>query len=617
MGNKGSKLKKKDVKELEAATHCDGICDQMVCTRIAIVGGGPAGLVTAIVLAEGSGGLVHVTVFDSRWVVDDTSGLVVAAGDRNGCRRDQVVTLQEDVLQGLSEDVLRKLFENFKRDATHVWFNTSNNIPIREVEDRLLEHAQCDALCQLIDLRVSARGSVISFNEEADKCHVLSDEANFNVVIGADGGGSWVRRFIFGTGADDGQKEMKMREEGEDLALGIAFEMPNDEHGQPLPLPFPQSKNIVHTVAQSRYLLNANSFTGDRGELRASGYLNMRVSQQEWNTVLTNDGTPCGIRNRGFLRNGSCPTRTEGGDLHEGRLFQPYVLNSPLWQQIKDGFRLYGFAVGSDGDMEKYVSNIVGIRLNVRSSLDRYIQVPCTDNPDRSILAFLVGDAAMTTHFWPGRGMNSAIKAAIQLASSLRTVTQRVGRGAHARALVPARDFFCSEFTSFAGFMESLRIREHPGRSVRFLCGNNMDSVMGKVQEDVYANDANDTKATTEALLCDIMLQRLRTFQARAPRWHHDPLNEATFRADAKAMLEQMSNPSILTMHRLGPWPGAGGRAADEVLPGMWAWADPAAAAPAPAVPPSPPPAEQVLDGGMIGQEHQQNEEVLNIVYGV
>ena len=86
-----------------------------------------------------------------------------------------------------------------------------------------------------------------------------------------------------------------------------------------------------------------------------------------------------------------------------GKTFKPYAdyMNnlgseeSPrLWSVCLDG--LNGRACDA---------SVVGIRLPVR-----YVKKRSYSSWTMSVGVFWVGDAAFQTHFWPGRGLNSACK---------------------------------------------------------------------------------------------------------------------------------------------------------------------------------------------------------------
>ena len=122
-----------------------------------VIGAGPSGLAFSIELAQrwkeakrekpNMIGL-HITIRDIRIEQSKEDGMFINVGSRTGQmpgrRRDQVVTIQEDVLEHLSPLLKEYMLKNFDEC---VW-PTSRNIPIREIEDQLLLLVLADYLRQ-------------------------------------------------------------------------------------------------------------------------------------------------------------------------------------------------------------------------------------------------------------------------------------------------------------------------------------------------------------------------------------------------------------------------------------------------------------------------------------
>jgi 2-polyprenyl-6-methoxyphenol hydroxylase-like FAD-dependent oxidoreductase len=215
--------------------------------KMLVFGAGPSCLAFAIELAQRWKEAkrekptmigLHITIRDIRIEQREEDGMFINVGSRTGQmpgrRRDQVVTIQDDVLEHLSPLLKKYMLKNFDEC---VW-PTSRNIPIREIEDQLLELAQADYFRDVITL-------------EAVTDQNWNNNANsFQIIIGADGSTSKTRQELFGVSNDD------IIQYGEDTALGIAFQVPENE--SPHGLPFEQSVNCALTIAQRRYLLNAS-----------------------------------------------------------------------------------------------------------------------------------------------------------------------------------------------------------------------------------------------------------------------------------------------------------------------------------------------------------------------
>jgi 2-polyprenyl-6-methoxyphenol hydroxylase-like FAD-dependent oxidoreductase len=215
--------------------------------QMLVIGAGPSGLAFAIELAQRWKEAkkekpnminLHITIRDIRIEKCKEDGMYINVGSRTGQmpgrRRDQVVTIQEDVLAHLSPLLKKYMLKNFDEC---VW-PTSRNIPIREIEDQLLTLAQTVYFRDVITFEAVTKKN---WNENAN---------SFQIIVGADGSTSKTRQELFGVKNDD------IIQYGEDTALGIAFQVPENE--SPHGLPFEQSVNCALTIAQRRYLLNAS-----------------------------------------------------------------------------------------------------------------------------------------------------------------------------------------------------------------------------------------------------------------------------------------------------------------------------------------------------------------------
>ena len=71
-----------------------------------------------------------------------------------------------------------------------------------------------------------------------------------------------------------------------------------------------------------------------------------------------------------------------------------------LKETIREGLRLFGLT-------EEHMTSIVGIPLTPAYAVKFVTQ---TTIAERELRVFLVGDAAISHHFWPGRGLNTGLK---------------------------------------------------------------------------------------------------------------------------------------------------------------------------------------------------------------
>lgn len=394
--------------------------------RVCIIGGGPTGLASAISLAEKGQGKVEVHVWERRWVITQT-GTVDYPPDAR--RRDQVVTLQDSVTSLLSPRSFEALFEG---RPERVWPGSAN-IQIRKVEDRLLSRCQTDEFHGLIHLHAEG---VTREELAAGKC------GDFHVLLGTDGAASWVRKSYF-----HGYE----KERGRSYALGLAF-----DRGSKAGLPWSQPLNMFLTLGQTRYLLNASDHDG-------KGYLNMQLTEEEWDKMVGVDGKPIHFGAPGCFRrpDGSIP---EGFD--ETRVFAPSEdRTSPLWKSIEDGLKLFGFK-------ESEVINVVRIPIVVQAVREGVQPLPLEDSRfvarPHAIVA-VAGDAAMTVHFWPGRGLNSGIKAGIALGDEI----------CHALRGGKFAGLQLSAMKEYNDFIMKLQGREHDKRSIPILNQSGSPEMLG------------------------------------------------------------------------------------------------------------------------------------------
>lgn len=361
--------------------------------EVLVAGGGPCGLIFSGLLALYAGDSCHIRVYEQR--VKSQGGKIVWKGESDGnIRREQVVTLQNDVTNCLPKEMREHLF----RKIDEVAWPSSRNIPIREVEDQMLDYIQLP----------NFKGIVEVIPEQLTDESIKKLNGTFDILVGADGARSWARTF----------SGIQTRVLGTDKAMGVAYETS--------PAPMNQAANILLTVSQTRYLLNSHK--GERG------FLNLRLEESEWEELVK----------EGRMDKRPFPIQTQ---------------NSLLWNVILDGLRLFQIP-------ESSVKAIMPIEIQLTyavyfmTTLDDFrSSVPLPNGMDRA-RAFVIGDAAFRVHFWPGRGLNSAIKAAIALARCSYWAYDREHKDGKRMRSVNNWDF-----SRFEGFMAMLRAREEEGRS--------------------------------------------------------------------------------------------------------------------------------------------------------
>ncbi|KAK3358709.1 hypothetical protein B0T25DRAFT_446867 [Lasiosphaeria hispida] len=474
--------------------------------RVCIIGGGPTGLASAISLAEKGAGKVEVHVWERRWVMDK-NGVFDYPPDAK--RRDQVVTLQDSVTTLLTEGSYQALFQG---RPERVWPGSAN-IQIRKVEDRFLKRCQADEFRGLIHLHAEG---VTREELAAGKC------GDFHVLLGTDGAASWVRRSYF---------QGYENERGKSYALGLAF-----DRGPKAGLPWSQPLNMFLTLGQTRYLLNASDHDG-------RGYLNMQLTEEEWEKMLSVDGQPIHFGRPACLRrpDGSIP---DGFD--EGRVFAPSEdRNSPEWKSIEDGLKLFGFK-------ESEVINVVRIPIVVQAVREGVQMLPLEDSRfvhRPHALVALAGDALMTVHFWPGRGLNSGIKAGIALGDE---IAHALNGGRFAGLQLGA-------MKEYNDFILKLQNREHDKRSIPILNQSGTPEMLGWL----LSKAASVPDEVALEWLVGAMTQ-IGDRLERRDDWAFK--HEANIEPQIRIVLRQMHSQTLREMAVSFPWPTRE-MAGAEVLP--------------------------------------------------
>ncbi|KAM7202606.1 hypothetical protein V8F20_004395 [Naviculisporaceae sp. PSN 640] len=476
--------------------------------KVCIIGGGPTGLASAISLAEKGAGNIEVHVWERRWIVTPEGRVDYPPTAR---RRDQVVTLQDSVTNLLSPKSYDALFAG---RPERVWPGSAN-IQIRKVEDRFLARCQDQQFRGLIHLHAEG---VTREELASGKC------GDFHVLLGTDGAASWVRGGYF-RGYE--------KERGRSYALGLAF-----DRGAKGGLPWSQPLNMFLTLGQTRYLLNASDHDG-------RGYLNMQLTEEEWDQMVGCDGQPVHFGKPGFLR-GPDGKVSRGWDGDEGRIFRPSTQrDSNLWKSIEDGLKLFGFK-------EEEVNNVVRIPIVVQAVREGVRQLPLEDSRfvrRPHALVAVAGDAAMTVHFWPGRGLNSGIKAGIALGDEIMHALNG-GRfvGLELGAMKEYNDFIMK-----------LQGREHDKRSIPILNQSGSPEMLGWLLKQAQA--VPDTVAIE--WLVGAMTQIAERLEQRND-WHFP--KEVNIEPQIRIVLRQMHSLTLREMAVSFPWPTRE-MAGAEVLP--------------------------------------------------
>lgn len=372
--------------------------------RVDVVGGGPVGLSFACTVRAMMGDQVVVRVHDRRWRRQGNRVVWMGRAEGN-VRREQVVTLQSNVWSTLPLQVQRRLFVDGRYGE--MWplgpdspaeRGRPRNIKIRWIEDCLLDMAQDVYDIELIP-------GAYSHPAAYGGAHIL--------VI-ADGANSPTRaRLTTHFGTPDRNFYSVNGEQLVETVLGIRVKgtVP-DEHTVPL------------TVSQNRYLFNS----------LGGGFINMRLTAEEAGEIVAiGEDSPVEC-----IQKYRCMMLPRGDrfvcDRHRA-VFKPSVDRlSFLWPRVLEGARLFGAA-------PQDILGITMFRLGMTQNARFTAQLAPTT------FGCLIGDAANSLHFWPGRGLNTGVKSALSLAGTLRSRWQ--GK--------PLRS---SDFSAHEGLMQQLQYRE-------------------------------------------------------------------------------------------------------------------------------------------------------------
>lgn len=486
--------------------------------RVTIAGGGPVGLAFALLLDHLMGPRVAIQIYESRWKWDGDR-IVWKTQAEGNTRRQQVVTIQSRQYLKLPPDTQEILFtpeassEMWPSGPDSIQNKGPRNIRIVTVEDKLLELAnEKKARIQLVPALFDATQSQSSL-------------AGQHVLAICDGSRSRTRDFFaskFGT-ADasvyslDGTQVL-------DVVLGLRVKSE---------LPDPMA--VLLTVSQNRFLLNS---------LRGEGFLNMRLTAEEEKEAVGIDPIrqvfeEC-IQSRPCLME-----KNPGGDFFcstHHTVFLPALLRgSALWRRVMEGLRLFGVA-------EENLTAVTAFRLDMvqRPRFTAHLFQRTPGNP--GTYGFLLGDAANAIHFWPGRGLNSGLAAAISLARCLG----EVWRGS------PLRD---ADFARHEAMMSMLQYR-HKTRAWRQMVTTDDSGNVVAIKDLIAKGIAEGEKGQFDkekdiAALMDRMRQIRSRLQSRISGLPDD--------ARLRTQLELLKGETIHTLRVSEAWdsPSVGGEEVD------------------------------------------------------
>jgi hypothetical protein len=237
--------------------------------------------------------------------------------------------------------------------------------------------------------------------------------------------------------------------------------------------------------------------------------------------------------------------KNPGGDFFcstHHTVFLPALLRgSALWRRVMEGLRLFGVA-------EENLTAVTAFRLDMvqRPRFTAHLFQRTPGNP--GTYGFLLGDAANAIHFWPGRGLNSGLAAAISLARCLG----EVWRGS------PLRD---ADFVRHEAMMSMLQYR-HKTRAWRQMVTTDESGNVVAIKDLIAKGIAEGEKGQFDkekdiAALMDRMRQIRSRLQLRISGLPDD--------ARLRTQLELLKGETIHTLRVSEAWdsPSVGGEEVD------------------------------------------------------
>jgi 2-polyprenyl-6-methoxyphenol hydroxylase-like FAD-dependent oxidoreductase len=422
--------------------------------RITVIGGGPVALIFAALISSSmSEDKVRIRIYDHRWHVH--KGRVEWKGpQQENRRRQQVVTVQSRQYTLLP----RQLFEHvFKREVSGgIWPTGPDsieglpplNIRISDLEDGLLDWLR-------------KRPGIEFHSSKFEVERQLDDLRDEHLVVICDGAGSHTCEALRIFGQPDADTFRRGGRPLEDVVL--CLQVKSKLH---------PSAAVLLTVAQGRFLLNPAA----NGE----GFLNMRLTDDEAlevrgaNPFKPEEAYPCTQSHPCFPERRFPYSR----DTEPNRsIFNPSRLNanSPLWSRIIDGLTLFDVNLNDLKSISAFRLSMVERPRFTSILFHQTVTTPAT-------IATLLGDAAISVHFWPGRGLNTGIASAASLATTVTGSWRK-------------KSFREAHFAAFEGRMAQLQFRNQTRGFYGSMC---VDDTTGDVTpiRDIISRSYQDGPPT-------------------------------------------------------------------------------------------------------------------------
>lgn len=529
---------------------------------VIIVGGGPVGLITGLLLKEyGRRSKVEYTIhlYERRIKCNEEGKMVWKNKSDGNNRRGQVTTIQSNVWSLLPPHVKTALFDTNDKDAfIEMWplgpdsnrlVGFPRNIPIKRTENVLLDLIQKDS-GDRETLKIDDNGSTVVSETEQPKTKLYAEAFDrnkvdypFDFIVMADGGASRTEKTYFPDAFGARSNFAGIEPDFKDAVLGIYLDGSDTDGKEAFDVSL--SESMALTVSQNRFLLNP------LGKKR--GFLNMWLTEEEAKEAIGDDGrvctqrAPCVFAFDEATSQFRCPTH--------GALFNPAAKGqeSALWRRIKDGLKLYGIP-------ESCVKSFTKFQLGPYYRRANFL-APITNNNNLKAFAFVVGDAAMQVNFRAGRGLNTGIKGSVMLT---RTLTHLLTSGRR-------RSQWHASLVDYEGFMSMLQEREVFVRTLLMMKGTGSspeidDSATSHRMQlafETFKNTSPDKRAVLEKEAREMFYSTVsnvakRSFSAsRLPNGIDAPSLERL-----KKSVDSISGESLYMLASCGAWntDAAGGK---------------------------------------------------------
>ena len=274
--------------------------------------------------------------------------------------------------------------------------------------------------------------------------------------------------------------------------------------------PQAQSLNVIFTLAQNIYLLNSQA--------GSKGFLNIRITKEEYDEIFQATGR------RGCSFGGPIQLKLEESLDNDDTTSAFFKVKLPwLRRRIEEGLKLFGMRT-------EHMLGITGFQL-----MPAYVQHFCHVLPpepqiDHPRVLLLAGDAAISHHFWPGRGLNTGLKSVKAIVRMLESPTIADG------------------LQRYNLFMSKLRIREMQGRSGSMMQESMVLDWGQQLLQPTSAHELIRAAKDAEVGNRESLLKHCKLWRDFLEKsgWEHAPVTDELLK---RRIVEEVARPHPLELH--------------------------------------------------------------------